>query len=135
MESVYIPLPITEVTEEEELPSATYKLDLDAGRIVGTVDGIEAVQQAIMKALLTPRFKCMIYDNQYGSEISDAVIADDATPEYIKTIIPGFVKDALKPDTRILDVYDFEFEFKDNSAYMSIVADTIYGKKEIEVIL
>lgn len=135
MESVYIPLPIGEVTEEEEAPSATYKLDLEAGRIVGKIDGIEAVEQAIMKALITPRFKCLIYNNQYGSEIVDAVIADDATPEYVETIVPGFVKDALKPDTRILDVHDFTFEFKGDEAYITFVADTIYGETEMEVIV
>lgn len=133
MESIYIPLPIGEIVEEEETPSTTYKLDLEAGRIVGVVDGIEAVEQAILKALLTPRFKCEIYDNQYGSEIGDAVIAADATPEYVETVIPGFVKDALKPDTRILDVYDFEFEFKGDEAYIFFRVNTIFGETEMEV--
>ncbi len=135
MESVYKPLPVGEITEEEEQSSRTYKLDLDSGRIVGIVDGIEAVQQAILKALLTPRFKCQIYDNQYGSEIRDAIIADDATPEYIKTVIPGFVKDALKPDSRILDVNDFSFEFSGDEAYISFTANTIFGETKIEVIV
>lgn len=135
MESVFIPLPIKEVTEETEKPSKTYRLDLDAGRIVGMVDGIEAVNQAIRKALITPRFKCLIYDNQYGSEITEAVIAKDATPEYVETVIPGFVKDALKPDTRILDVYDFEFEFRGDGAYIFFRADTIFGETEFEEVI
>lgn len=135
MESVYKPLPVGEITEEEEQTSRTYKLDLDAGRIVGIVDGIESVQQAILKALLTPRFKCQIYDNQYGSEIRDAIIADDASPEYIKTVIPGFVKDALKPDTRILDVHDFTFEFSRDEAYIAFTANTIFGETRMEVIV
>ena len=135
MESVFIPLPMGEIEEEEEATSKTYKLDLEAGRIVGTVDGIEAVQQSIMKALLTPRFKCQIYDNQYGSEIGDAVIAADATPDYVEAVIPGFVKDALKPDTRILDVRDFDFEFRGDEAYIAFTVDTIFGETEMEVIL
>lgn len=135
MESVFIPLPIKEVTEETEKPSKTYRLDLDAGRIVGMVDGIEAVNQAIRKALITPRFKCLIYDNQYGSEITEAVIAKDATPEYVEAVIPGFVKDALKPDTRILDVYDFEFEFRGDGAYIFFRADTIFGETEFEEVI
>lgn len=135
MESVYIPFPVDEVTVLEEKPSKTYRLDLDAGRIVGIIDRIEAVNQAIRKAIITPRFKCLIYDNQYGSEITEAVISKDATPEYVKTIVPGFIKDALKPDTRILDVHDFEFEFKGDSAYISFTADTIYGKSKIEEVI
>lgn len=135
MESVQIPLPITEVVEETEKPSKTYRLDLDAGRIVGSIDGIEAVNQAIRKAIITPRFKCLIYDNQYGSEVTEAVIAKDASPEYIEAVIPGFVKDALKPDTRILDVYDFDFEFKGDGAYIFFRADTIYGETEFEEVI
>ncbi len=133
METVYKPLPVGEITEEEEQTSRTYKLDLDAGRIVGIIDGIEAVQQAILKALLTPRFKCQIYDNQYGSEIRDAIITDDATPEYIKTVIPGFVRDALKPDTRVLDISDFTFEFSGDEAFITFTATTIFGETRIEV--
>lgn len=135
MESVFIPLPVSEVTEAGEKPSLTYKLDLDKGRIVGKVDGLEAVNQAIRKAIITPRFKCLIYDNQYGSEIEDMVIDKDATPELIEAIIPGFVKDALKPDTRILKVYDFDFEFKGEGAYIFFRVDTIFGETEFEEVI
>lgn len=134
-ESVFIPLPISEVTEAEEKPSRTYKLDLDKGRIMGMVDGLEAVNQAIRKAIITPRFKCLIYDNQYGSEIQEAIIAQDATPEYTEAVIPGFVKDALKPDTRILKVYDFEFEFREDGAYVFFRADTIFGETTFEEVI
>ena len=134
-ESVFIPLPISEVTEAEEKPSRTYKLDLDKGRIMGMVDGLEAVNQAIRKAIITPRFKCLIYDNQYGSEIQEAIIAQDATPEYAEAVVPGFVKDALKPDTRILKVYDFQFEFRTEGAYIFFRADTIFGETEFEEVI
>ena len=49
----------------------TYRLDLDSGRIIGTVDGIEAVNQAIRKAIITARYKCLIYDDDYGGELKD----------------------------------------------------------------
>ena len=133
--SVYIPIPINNITEAEEKPSRTYKLDLEKGRIAGTIDGIEAVNQAIKKAILTPRFKCLIYDNQYGSEVQEAVIANDATPEYTEAVIPGFIKDALKPDTRILDVHDFQFEFKGDGAYIYFKVETIFGETEFEEVI
>ncbi len=135
MAEVYIPIPIDTVTEAEEQPSLTYRLDLDNGRIVGKVDGLGAVNQAIRKAIITPRFKCLIYDNQYGSEIEDAIIAKDATAEYIEAVTEGFVKDALRPDTRILSVYDFQFEFENDKAYIFFRADTIFGKTEIEEVI
>ena len=135
MDSVFIPLPISKVTEAEEKPSLTYKLDLDKGRIVGKVDGLEAVNQAIRKAIITPRFKCLIYDNQYGSEIQEAITAKDASPEYTETVVPNFIKDALKPDTRILKVYDFAFDFRGDGAYIFFRADTIFGETEFEEVI
>lgn len=135
MDEVFITIPIDEVTEAEEQPSLTYRLDLDNGRIVGKVDGLEAVNQAIRKAIITPRFKCLIYDDQYGSEVEEAIITKDASPEYIEAVTEGFIKDALAPDTRILEIYDFEFEFQEDKAYVYFKADTIYGKTEIEEVI
>ena len=135
MSDVYIPIPIETVTEAEEQPSLTYRLDLDNGRILGRVDELEAVNQAIRKAIITPRFKCLIYDNQYGSEIEEAIISKDASPEYIEAVTEGFIKDALRPDTRILSVYDFQFTFEEDRAYVFFRVDTIYGKTEIEEVI
>ena len=135
MATVYIPLPVAEIEESQEMPSTTYRLDLDKGRITGRTDGLEAVNQAIRKAIITPRFKCLIYDNQYGSEIEDAVNSHNATQEYIKTAVEGFIVDALKPDTRILNIYDFTFSFKDDSAYITFRADTIFGETTVEEVI
>lgn len=135
MAEVYIPIPIETVTEAEEQPSMTYRLDLENGRIVGRVDKLEAVNQAIKKAIITPRFKCLIYDNQYGSEIEEAIISKDATTDYIEAVTEGFIKDALRPDTRILSVYDFQFEFKEDKVYVFFRADTVFGKTEIEEVI
>lgn len=135
MAEVYIPIPIDTVTEAEEQPSLTYRLDLDNGRIVGKVDNLEAVNQAIRKAIITPRFKCLIYDHQYGSEIEEAIITKSATRDYIEAVTEGFVKDALRPDTRILSVYDFEFEFEEDKAYIFFRADTIFGETEVEEVI
>lgn len=133
--SVFIPIGISEITTAEELPSKTYKLDLEKGRIMGFVDGQEAVRQAIKKALITPRFKCLIYDNQYGSEIEEAVTTNDATREYVRSVVSGFVEDCLKPDKRVLSVSNFNFEFRDDGAYISFVADTIFGKVSIKEVV
>lgn len=135
MSNTFIPIPIESVQEAQEAPSLTYKLDLDKGRIIGMVDGQEAVAQAIRKALITPRFKCLIYDNQYGSEIEEALIAQDATQEYVEAVIEGFVRDALLPDTRILDITDFAIDFEDDAAHISFTAVTIFGQTEISEVI
>lgn len=154
-ESVYIPLPISTVQEAVEPPSRTYRLDLDKGRILGMIDGQEAVRQAIRKAIITPRWKCLIYDNQYGSEIEAAVIQSmgRATPEYVRAVVPGFIRDALRPDRRVMRVSHFVFAFtpeekkelfpdlfeplKDegDSVFISFYADTIYGTVKIDEVI
>lgn len=131
----YIPIPIETISEAEEQPSLTYRLDLENGRIVGQIDELEAVNQAIRKAILTPRFKCLIYDNQYGSEVEEAIISKDAAPEYIEAVTEGFIKDALRPDTRVLSIYDFHFEFREDAAHISFRADTIFGETEIAEVI
>ncbi len=148
MASTAIPIEIDTISASAEKPSKTYALTLDTkrfeavyssgdkviyhGRIIGYTDGQEAVKQAIRKALITPRFKCLIYNNQYGSEIEAAITADDASREYIKAAVPNFVEDCLKPDSRILSISDFNFEFKDDCAYIEFTADTIFGKIDIK---
>lgn len=135
MEKVFIPIPIGIVEEEQEKPSLTYRLDLATGRIMGKVDGLAAVEQAILKALITPRFHCLVYDNQYGSEVIDAIIANDATPEYIVAAAEGFVRDCLKPDTRILDITDFSLEFEGDSVRIKFRVETIFGEIEIKEVI
>ena len=130
-----IEIPIDEIEEESELPSKTYRLDIDSGRITGMTDGIEAVNQAIRKALVTCRFCNLIYDDDYGSEIEETLHDKTVTPEYLEEIIPELVKDALSQDTRITDVYDFEIQLENDSAYIFFKADTIFGKTEISEVI
>lgn len=136
-DSVYIPIDIDmeEIAEAEELPSKTYRLDLDAGRITGCVDELESVNQAIRKAIITPRFKCLIYDDQYGSDMEEAITANDATPEYVEAVAENFIKDALLPDTRIIEIYDFAFKFEEDKVFVSFKANTIFGETEIEEVI
>lgn len=135
--AVFIPIPIAELEVAAEQPSKTYRLDIERGRIfpVGTCDGLEAVNQFIKKALLTPRFRCLIYDNQYGSEIKQTIIAADATSEYIETEIPRIIKDACLCDSRVLDIYDFSCSFDKEKAYIRFKANTIFGETVVEEVI
>jgi len=45
------------------------------------------------------------------------------------------VEDALLCDGRILKVYDFEFEFNEDSCNVHFTADTIYGTTEVEEVI
>lgn len=49
--------------------------------------------------------------------------------------IEGFVKDALAPDSRILECHDFSVTFEDDEAHIEFTADTIFGEIEIEEVI
>ena len=64
-----IPIPFETIENEQEKPSRTYRIDWDEGRIIGFVDGQEAMNQYIKKAIRTRRFRCLIYSNQHEREL------------------------------------------------------------------
>ena len=135
-----IAIPVAAIEDEEMITSRTYAIDWENGRIAGFVDEQEAVKQFIKKALLTPRFHCLIYDNQYGSEIRDNIIQKTATREYIEAEMPFLISDTLTHDERILDAYNFGFEFKDtyphqDSVIISFDVDTIYGSIQTKEVI
>ena len=129
--TVDIEIPITDIEEEAERPSRTYRLDTDNGRIAGTTDGLDAVNQAIKKAIISSRFSNLNNNDDYGSEGGDMVHDRAVTQELIETVVPELIRDALSQDTRIIDVYDFDNSFKNDEANISFRADTIFGETEI----
>lgn len=93
----------TAVTPE---PTKTYKLDFENGVIGDFIDDDEALRQFIYKAIRTARFRYLIYDDQYGSELED-LIGDDVTEAFLNEEIPRVIREALIYDDRIADVRDF----------------------------
>lgn len=135
-----IAIPVDAIEDEETITSKTYAMNWDTGRITGFVDEQAAVRQYIKKALLTPRFRCLIYDSQYGSEIKDTILMKNATKEYIEAEMPFLVNDALIYDERILRIYNMAFEFGENYPYQDSViisfdVDTIFGSIQVEEVI
>ena len=135
-----IPIPFETIEDEREKTSRTYRIDWDRGRIIGFVDGQEAMNQYIKKALLTPRFHCLIYSNQYGSELIDVLMDKEVTREYIETEISFLITDTLIHDPRVLRVHNIGIEFKDtfpmrDSCVITFDVDTIYGKIPIKEVV
>lgn len=127
-----IEIPVSEIVDEQEKPTETYRLDLSSGHISGKVDGIEAVKQATDKILRTPRYKSLIYDSDYGSELQQLLYGENVTRELIETAFPQMIREALMEDTRILEVENFAFEFKESAVHISFTVSTIFGKTDIE---
>lgn len=103
------------------------------GRVLGTVDGLEAVHQAACLALLSVRFKTLVFSTQYGSDI-ESIIGWDATPdELIAEEIDRAVRDALSRDERIISVDNVEItQMQDDYAHILVEISTIYGKTTVD---
>ncbi len=122
---------IKNITNVKEIPTKTYALDIDSGHIKGYVDGIKAVEQYIRKALITPRYKCLAYSGEYGSDIETMVVVNKHNRELLKVLMPNIIKDTLSDD-RIVDVYDFEFKDGPDCIYIDFTVDTVYGTISIK---
>ena len=121
---------VVEITSPADQPTRTYKLDLDAGRVAGMVDGVDAMKQVILKILLTERFAYLIYSWNYGIELNAVV---GKSYQVFSSEIKRVITEALLADSRITAVTDFKVEQIDKrSARVSFTADTVFGPIEIE---
>ena len=98
----------TEITEIE-YANRTYKIEIEADRINGYTDDVDALKQAIYLILSTERYQHIIYSWDYGVELLD-LFGKPMT--YVIAEIPRRITEALTQDNRIDDVIDFEFEHK-----------------------
>lgn len=109
----------------EVLPSKTYRIDPVNRRIIGTIDGVDAVMQFIQKVLNTDKYAFEIYDWHYGHELTKLM---GHSYDYVVARIPNIFREALLVDDRILDVRDFTFNKSSiDSIVVSCNVDTVYG--------
>ena len=114
-----------ESEEYESLPSNTYRLDFVNKRIIGVVDGQEAVMQFVKKVLNTDKYAYSIYDWYYGNELFELV---GMPYDYVITECPRIIEEALLADDRILSVENFAFSKSSiDSLSMSCTVRTVYG--------
>ncbi|WP_339273705.1 DUF2634 domain-containing protein [Paenibacillus sp. FSL W8-0426] len=121
-------------TEDFVQPIKTYALNVETGEMGGMIDGIDAIEQFIYKAIRTARYRFAIYDDDYGSEI-DALIGQDVSPELLETEIPRAIEDALIYDDRILAVRDFTLTREADKLFVSFFVDIDNDTIPVEVAL
>lgn len=117
----------TIIQEDDRMPSYTYYIDFDRNRIIGTVDDIEAVKQAIYLILQTERYESLIYNFYYGTEF-DSLIGKSR--ELITSELERRIREALLEDDRIVRVTDFTIEFTSDKAIVEFTVNTIFGDIE-----
>lgn len=86
-------------------PSLTYRMD--TGRLIGKIDGIGAIRQAIEKLLCTERFDWVIYSENYGVEL-DRLIG--TSMDFVKADLERTISDAILADDRIDKIINFRMK-------------------------
>ena len=109
----------------EVIPTQTYRLDFVNKRIIGKLDGAEALMQTVQKIFSTDKYAYEIYDWYYGNELFRLV---GKPYDYIIAQIPRIVREALLVDDRVTEVTDFEFNKTSvDSMTASFLIHSVYG--------
>lgn len=113
--------------------SNTYKLNLDKNNISGFCDELEAVKQSVYLILNIERYEYLIYDWDYGFEIKDLIGQESII---IQPEIQRRICDALKQDSRIVNVRDFIFENGSiGKLIVHFTVETIFGSYQENTVL
>lgn len=105
--------------------SNTYKVNLYKNNISGFCDELEAVKQTVYLILNIERYEYLIYDWDYGFEIKDLIGQESII---IQPEIQRRICDALKQDSRIVNVRDFIFENGSiGKLIVHFTVETIFG--------
>ena len=115
-------------SEDTFHPSLTYKIDGD--HIRGTIDGLEAVNQAVDLLLSTERFEYPIYSPDYGQEAKDLI---GARREYVQGDLQRRIEETLAEDDRVTGISDFSIAFSGETATATFKVNTIFGSFSEEV--
>lgn len=116
--------------EIEEIPNMTYFLNKDKKQIVGMIDDLEAIKQAVFLMLSIERMDYEIYSDDYGVEL-DELIGEPI--QYVLSELKRRITDCLLYDERINSVDNFDFEVAVGSIHATFCVYTIYGDFESEV--
>lgn len=109
-----------------EFKDLTYRIDFLNNRVIGKIDGLEAVKQSILKILQTERYANIIYSNNYGSEI-ERFIGKDI--DFIKADLERTIADALKSDERIIGISNFNIlSFENSELLFEFQVNTTLGQ-------
>lgn len=122
--------------EEDTTIYRTYGMDTKNKRIVGKVDGMEAVLQSIFKALQTRRFAYLIYDDQHGFDGYNKIGNTALTQGYLESDMPSMIEDAFLNDEAIVSIDDINFQITEtDGVQISLSVSTIFGDADFEGVI
>lgn len=116
----------------EALPSKTFRLNHNNLTVTGTIDQIQAVEQAVFLILNVERYQWLIFSWNYGVELHNLIGKD---PEYCLPEIERRVREALLQDDRITAVQDFQFEINKKQVLTTFTVVSIFGEINVEKVV
>lgn len=127
------PFSLNTIVSVEDEPGLTWFIDKESKRITGTVDGYDAVRQAVEIILRTDRYRWQIYRPSSGVEYD--LVGLDAG--YVAAELQRRIKDALMMDARVISISDYSFVVNGSILAISFTVNTVYGPlaEELEVSL
>ena len=110
----------------DELPiSRTWTADFETKRITGMTDDIEALRQAIFLILSTERYKYVIYDRSFGSELNTLL---HKHPSIVVSEAKRMTEEALLQDDRIREVRDISVTVDGTELSLSCTVRSVFGE-------
>ena len=107
-------------------PTKTYAMDFENKRIVGWVDGLDAMVQAVRKAISTRRYAERIYSGDYGSELDNLI---GKAVGYVRATIRLVLEETFSADSRIRGLRRIDVEQRDcDSMQVNATVLTEYGE-------
>ena len=97
----------------ETLPSRTFRMNHNNLTIIGTIDEIQAVEQAVFLILNTERYEWLIHSWDY--------------------VVERRVREALLQDDRITAVQNFEFTVNKKKVLTTFTVVSIFGEINAEL--
>lgn len=119
---------INQSVQQVEQPSRTWRIDFGKGRILGMVDGIEAVKQAAYKILQTQRYKYLAYSFNYGHELESVI---GLSPLFVKSELTRIIQEALKQDDRIQRIENLQTTIAGDSITATFTVVTNFGNFDV----
>ena len=121
---------ISEISSiQTQMPSTTDRMHIEAERVMGSVDGLDAIAQAAYKILNTERYRFVIYSWDYGVELQD--LFGKPLP-YVYSELPRRIREALIQDDRIHEVDGFELSHNRGDVLARFTIHTDFGDLELE---
>lgn len=118
----------------QDQPSLTWIADPVTHRLRGRGDNYEAVRQAVEITVNVERFRWQIYTPNFGIEL-DGLLGTELG--FAASELRRRLEDAFLPDSRILGLSAFAYDFRDGALTAAVTVDTVFGpvQANVEVML